>query len=178
LSPEVAATFVRRVALLGGESSGKTTLAAALAARLGTCWVAEYGRELWEAQAGALTEADLLAIGQEQVRREEAALARARGWLVCDTTPLTTFGYAHWMFGRADPRLAELALRRYDRIVLCRPDFGFVQDGTRREAPFRDEQHAWYRAQLQAGDTPWCEVGGALDQRVDSMVAWLAEPPR
>jgi nicotinamide riboside kinase len=39
---------VRRIALLGGESSGKTTLARALAQSLGTSWVPEYGRQRWE----------------------------------------------------------------------------------------------------------------------------------
>ena len=38
----------RRLALLGGESSGKTTLAIALAERLHVAWVPEYGRQRWE----------------------------------------------------------------------------------------------------------------------------------
>jgi HTH-type transcriptional repressor of NAD biosynthesis genes len=174
LSPEVAASFVRRVALLGGESTGKTSLARALAERLGTSWVPEYGRERWEAQGGRLVEADLLAIGQEQVRREEAAMARANGWLVCDTTPLTTFGYAHWMFGRADPRLEALSRRTYDRFVLCSPDFEFVQDGTRREPGFRDAQQRWYQEQLSTRPAVWMEAGGSVESRVEAIVRWLS----
>lgn len=168
----------RTLALLGGESSGKTTLARALAQRLGTAWVHEYGRELWEARDGALEEHELLDIAVEQIRREDEALPRAHGWLVCDTTPLTTLGYAHWTHGRADPRLAALAMRRYDRVLLCEPDFAHVQDGWRREAAFRDEQHAWYLARLQAGDTPWLRVGGPVSERVNAVLAWLAQDQR
>src|SRR5213593_2519138 len=51
MSPLVYASLVRRVALVGTESTGKSTLARALAERLQTVWVDEYGRELWEAQA-------------------------------------------------------------------------------------------------------------------------------
>jgi HTH-type transcriptional regulator, transcriptional repressor of NAD biosynthesis genes len=173
LAPEVASTFVRRVGLIGGESTGKTSLARALAERLGTTWVAEYGRERWELQGGRLSELDLLAIAEEQIRREDAALGRAHGWLVCDTTPWTTLGYAHWMFGRADQRLETLARRRYDRLVLCAPDFEFVQDGTRRDSRFRQRQHAWYLDGIRSSGSPWFFAEGPIDSRVDAIVRWL-----
>ena len=73
LSPQVYAAYVQRVAFIGGESTGKTTLARVLADRMGTQWVAEYGRTLWEMQGGDLNEPDLLRIAEEQPRREEAA---------------------------------------------------------------------------------------------------------
>lgn len=177
LAPEVASTFVRRVGLIGGESTGKTSLARALAERLGTTWVAEYGRERWELQDGHLSEADLLAIAEEQIRREDAALGRARGWLVCDTTPWTTLGYAHWMFGRADQRLESIARRRYDRLVLCAPDFQFVQDGTRRDSDFRQQQHAWYLQGIRSRGSPWILAEGSIDSRVDEIVRWLGVAP-
>ena len=47
MAPVQPAEAPRRVALLGGESSGKTTLAIALAQALGTVWVPEYGRQRW-----------------------------------------------------------------------------------------------------------------------------------
>ena len=175
MPPEVRAAFASRVVLLGGESSGKTSLAMALAERLETSWVAEYGRELWEQQSGVLSEADLLRIGHEQVRREEAELLNADRFLFCDTSPLTTLGYSHWMFGRADPELTTLAERRYDFVILCRPDIPFVQDGTRRGDSFRLDQHEWYRQRLAGSAAPVFEVGGDLPQRVTAVVSWLAD---
>ena len=175
-SPEVASSFVRRVALLGGESTGKTTLAAALAQRLETQWVPEYGRELWELQGG-VSETDLLFIAQEQVRRENLAQLQSGPWLICDTSPLTTFGYSHWMFGRSDPELQKLSSRIYDAVVLCQPDFPFVQDGTRREEGFRLEQHAWYLSQLQDSKVPWLTVHGTVSERVEKVVNWLSKMP-
>ena len=175
LAPEVLASFVPRLVLLGGESSGKTTLAAALAERLGTTWVAEYGRELWERQGGVLSAHDLRLIAHEQIRREDAAAPHANGVLVCDTSPLTTWGYSDWMFGAPDTALAPLADRRYEGVVLCAPDIPFVQDGTRQQAAFRERQDAWYRAQIQRLGLPLLRVSGSVDERVEQVVQALAK---
>ena len=165
--PFVNADLVRRVAILGGESSGKSTLAQALAAVLGTQQVSEYGRELWERQSGRLTYPDLLHIGQEQAAREDAVAWEAQKWLVCDTTPLVTLFYCLDMFGKAPQALWALSARQYDITLLCAPDFEFVQDGTRQDAAFRQRQHAWYLQALAQRDTRYTLLGGSLKARVD-----------
>jgi NadR type nicotinamide-nucleotide adenylyltransferase len=165
LPPPVARTLVQRIALLGGESSGKTTLAARLANELNTAWVPEYGRELWEAKNGILNYEDLAVIAREQVRREEGALDSARRFLFCDTSPLTTLFYSLEMFGRADGELLAAAEREYALVVLCAPDFEFVQDGTRRDAAFRQQQHVWYEAELAGRGVSYVTARGSLDDR-------------
>lgn len=174
LSPHVRASFVTRVCVLGGESSGKTTLAAALAAYFDTGWVAEYGRELWESQDGVLVYDDLLKIGKEQLRREAAATRQARRWLFCDTSPLTTYFYCVEMFGKAEAQLLELAGHGYDVVVLCAPDFPFIQDGTRRDDSFRVRQHAWYRAELARRAIAYVDVTGSVEDRVTQVARVLA----
>ncbi len=176
LSPYVRADFTPRIAILGGESSGKTTLAARLAVELGTVWVAEIGREVWEEQQGVLSEDDLLNIARQQIQREQDALYHAHRFLICDTTPLTTAGYALWMFGRVCSELAALAERTYDATLLCEPDFPFVQDGTRQDNTFRLRQHAWYLERLQhqqCPQYPLLHVEGTLERRTSHAVAWL-----
>ena len=173
LSPPVRAAFVPRICLLGGESTGKTTLATALAHRFGCEWVPEYGRELWEQKNGVLSEADLLDIAKEQVRREEEMAGHSRPFLFCDTSPLTTWGYSLWMFGRASDELALRAQRPYDLYVLCEPDFPFVQDGTRRDESFRTTQQAWYENQLSVPTNAIVRVTGPIAKRVESLVAHL-----
>jgi NadR type nicotinamide-nucleotide adenylyltransferase len=50
LAPCVRAYFCKRVCVVGAESSGTTTLAAAVAAHYNTLWVPEYGRTYYEAK--------------------------------------------------------------------------------------------------------------------------------
>jgi len=166
LAPEVYASFVDRVALIGGESSGKTSLAEALAKKFATVWAAEYGRELWEAKGGRLDLGDLSKIARTQISREEEACLRARRFVFCDSTPLTTFFYSGEMFGQVTGDVRNAAGRRYHQTILCAPDFPFVQDGTRRDAQFRKKQHDWYLSELTRRRIQFVEVGGDLDQRV------------
>ncbi|AWH23943.1 AAA family ATPase [Stenotrophomonas sp. YAU14D1_LEIMI4_1] len=174
LSPAVYADHVQRVAFIGGESTGKSTLARVLGERLGTAWVPEFGRTLWEQQGGELHAQDLLRIAATQAQHEEQAAQHAHRWLFCDTTPLVTLGYSDWMFQTAPAELQRAASRPYDLLFLCAPDIPFVQDGTRVGVEFRARQHAWYLQQLQARGVPYVLLEGDLDARVARVQAALA----
>ena len=164
----------RRLALLGGESSGKTTLAQALAQALGTAWVPEYGRQRWEELRETLGIDELVRVARHQVELEQDAMARSEGWVVCDTTPLTTLQYCLHDHGQAPPELQALARRTYDLTVVCEPDFDFVQDGARRDKSFRAEQHAWTLARLRAMGVPWLAVHGPVPARVEQVLKCLS----
>ncbi len=164
---------VKRIALLGGESSGKTTLARSLAHALGTVWVPEYGRQRWEELRQTLSLAELLQVARTQVAWEEEQAAHARGWLVCDTTPLTTLQYCLHDHGQASAELHDLARRRYELTVLCLPDFDFVQDGCRRDDAFRAHQHAWTLTRLAEQGIEPLLVRGSVHQRLQRVLAQL-----
>ena len=166
LSPAVYADFVERIAILGGESSGKSSLAGALAARFDTTYVPEYGRTLWEERGGMLVYEDLLRIATTHVRMEEEAARRAHRYCFSDTTPLTTLFYSWHLFGRAEAELESLAMRRYDHVVLCAPDFPFVQDGTRGDAALREEQHECYLRELRRREIEHLLVTGSIEERM------------
>jgi len=176
LAPEVYGDFVERIGLLGGESTGKSSLAQALAESLQTLYAAEFGRELWEMRGGDLAYDDLLHIGRSQVAREHALAARCRRYLVCDTTPLTTLFYSRELFGEAEAELACLAERRYAHLFLCADDFPFVQDGTRQGESFRHRQNRWYEDQLQRRGWAYTRLSGSLSQRVKQVLEHLDLP--
>jgi len=166
LAPIVYASFVERVCLLGGESSGKSTLAELLAREFSTVHVAEYGRELWEAKSGALMFEDMQHIAEVQIHREEEAVVQANRFAFCDTSPLTTLFYSRHIFGKAEPALERLTERPYDFTVLCAPDFAFVQDGTRQPEGFRMRQHEWHLDELSHRRIPFLAVTGPIQSRI------------
>jgi len=162
---------VKRLALLGGESSGKTTLARALAHALGTVWVPEYGRQRWEELRETLSVDELIHVARVQVQWETEYAGKAVNWLVCDTTPLITLQYCLHDHGQAPPELHQLARRPYDLTLLCLPDFGFVQDGCRRDDGFRQQQHDWTLARLaEKGEVPLV-VSGSVAERLAQVMA-------
>jgi HTH-type transcriptional regulator, transcriptional repressor of NAD biosynthesis genes len=173
IDPHVYASLVRRVALVGTESSGKTTLARAMADRLDTVWTHEYGRELWEAQGLQGSFADLWRIGRRQRDREDAAARHAREFVFCDTNAWTTLHWSLRLHGVADARLEDLVDRTMGDYVwiVCDNDFGWVHDGTRElageaAAEFQRQQVA----DLDARGVPYHVASGPLEDRVAQLL--------
>jgi HTH-type transcriptional regulator, transcriptional repressor of NAD biosynthesis genes len=169
VSPHVYGSLVRRVALVGTESSGKSTLARALAEALDTVWVHEYGRELWEAQGLQGTFADHFRIAERQRAREDAALRHAREYLFCDTNAWTTLQWSLASYGCADVRLHDLVDRTVDDYewIVCADDFGWIQDGTRElDGPLSHQFQQQQVADLVDRGVRFLEVSGTVKERV------------
>ena len=118
--------FVKRVSVFGPESTGKTTLARALAAAFATVWVPEWAQqELARAGSlGALAWDDVI---RGQIASEEALARSANRVLICDTDPLVTPLWAEALGATWTPRDPELLTsRRYDLTLLLAPDVPWV----------------------------------------------------
>ena len=173
LAHDVYRSFVRRICLLGGESTGKSTLSKALADVLDTAYVTEFGRDYWEEKNGVLTADDLLHIAREQVRREQQA--EANRYLICDTSPLTTLFYALDQYGHAPQELHQLAEREYS-LWWCFAARNFPwQDGTRQGEVFRARQQVWYEQELSRRNIPYLSVSGPLQERVEQILRQLPD---
>ncbi|GAB4474938.1 MAG: nicotinamide-nucleotide adenylyltransferase [Erythrobacter tepidarius] len=129
LPAPVRAHYRRTICLHGAESTGKTTLAAQLAAETGALTVGEYGRSHCEAHRGPLTRDDLLLIG----RAQQAMIAAASEWagplLLVDTDALMTAAWCEMLLGQRPGEL--MAAPRCDLYLLLEPDLPWVDDGTR-----------------------------------------------
>lgn len=159
---------VKRVAILGAESSGKSTLAAALADRYATLWVPEYLREFVDSNGRVPVESDQFPIARTQMEREDAAAARATRFLFCDTTPLMTAIYSRWYWGRVDAQLARLESRHdYAWTLVASPDSPWEADGLQRESEqVRQDIHEQVLAQLHQRGIAYTLVSGSLQQRM------------
>lgn len=174
ISKEVATSFVPKVVFLGGESSGKTTMASAVAEYFNVPVVYEYGRELWELRKGTLSSEDYLLICKEQVRRERIAQRQAfdRGddFISCDTSPLTTYWYAQQEQGTNVSLLLPYLRRHYDYVFLCDSNIPFDQDGTRRDEQFRQAGFDWYSNKLTLAQQPFTVISGSVTERLQQVL--------
>jgi nicotinamide riboside kinase len=76
---------IKKIVVIGPESTGKSTLSEALANSLQTIWVPEYARTYLENLGREYTEVDLLEIAKGQLAAEDAAMQTANKYLICDT---------------------------------------------------------------------------------------------
>jgi NadR type nicotinamide-nucleotide adenylyltransferase len=166
-----------RIAILGAESSGKSTLAAALAEHYRTVWVPEYLREFVDTHQRVPREEDQYAIALTQLTRENDAAMRASRFLFCDTTPLMTALYSRVYWGRVDAQLAEIdSVHEYALTLVTAPDGPWMPDGLQRESEaVRQSVHALVLANLTARGIPHTVVAGEPDQRMAQVRALLAE---
>lgn len=166
--------MTRRIVVTGSESTGKTTLARALAAALHTTWVPEFSREYAAARSGALTADDVAPIARGQVAREDAALAAAGSHrpLVLDTDLLSTTVYAEHYYGHCPPWISAAArARRADLYLLCAVDLPWEADGVRDQPAARHEVQARFAARLREVGALVLPVTGRGPARLQSAIA-------
>ena len=193
LEPCVRRYFVRRVVLIGAESTGKTTLAQAIAAHYNTRWVPEFGREHWEKKVAGLsmdgplpgwTDQEFIDIATEQQRRENLAARTANKVLICDTNAFATGTWYERYRGGRHPAVDALGARDTVHLdLLTVPDFPFVQDGVRDGEHIRDWMHQRFAIQLAALPVPTVRLAGSAAGRfaaataaIDSLVGSFKLP--
>lgn len=161
------------VAVVGAESTGKTTLTQALAARvqettgLSCTVVAEYLREWCERHGRTPRLHEQPHVAGEQQRRIEAA-AQAHAVVVADTTPLLTAVYSRLVFGdrSLDTEAGHWHASRVDATLVTALDLPWVADGLQRDgAHVRQPVDAFLRELLSAHAIAWSRVGGQGDAR-------------
>jgi nicotinamide riboside kinase len=169
----------RRIALLGAESTGKTTLSRELAAHLRglgpravavpevlRAWCTSAGREPRPEEQ--------LAIAREQEARVDAAAGEA-DVVIADTSALMVAIYAGMLF--EDGELLRFALQRqrgYDATLVTGLDLPWVADGLQRDAAHpREPVDALVRALLQRAGVAFQVVYGQGPQRLQSALAAL-----
>jgi nicotinamide riboside kinase len=163
------------IALLGAESTGKTTLAAALTQRLSDetglrcTWVDEWLR-VWCDREGRTPRADEQAAIARTQHARIAAAAAAHDMVVCDTTALMTAVYSRLIFDdqSLDAVAAELHRTQIDLTLLTALDLPWVADGQLRDgAHVREPVDNALRGLLHAQRLPWVLVSGKSEARVD-----------
>ena len=155
--------------MIGPESTGKSTLSAALAAALRTVWVREYAVEYLEGLGRAYEEADLLAIAKGQLATEDALIAQANKYLICDTDLNVLKVWSEHKYRRCDKWILEqIAARRYDLYLLTAPDIPWAYHPQREhpDAEMRKYFYNVYKDIVAESGVPWIAVSGSEEERL------------
>jgi NadR type nicotinamide-nucleotide adenylyltransferase len=170
---------VKRIVIIGSESSGTTTLARALAEHYRTVWVPEYGRTYSEGRqyVGQPWRTDeFVHIATEQVRMEDALALLANRVLICDTDAFaTSIWHERYMGAPSDDVKAITASRKYDLYVVTDVNIPFEQDDIRDGESFRQWMQGRYVEELSKGPTPMILVSGPHEERFAAAVKRIDE---
>lgn len=155
-----------RIVLIGAESTGKSTLAAQLASRLGLPLTREYARLYVERVARPLGADDVEPIAKGQLAEEDRF--GEVPVVLHDTNLLSTLIYARHYYAFAPQWLEEaLRTRPYDLYLFCQPDIPWLADEGQRDSEVaRAQLHQAFDAELRSRHATIVRIEGGADERL------------
>lgn len=167
-----------KIVVIGPESTGKSTLSAALATVLDTAWNPEYAREYLDVIKRPYTEEDLLQIAGGQLAKEDDLLTKAKDYLICDTDLYVLKVWGESRYGRCHQKILEaIAIRPYDLYLLTYPDMVWTPDPYREHPLEADRAYFYhqYRDIVQQSGIPWVDIRGNAQQRLGKALEAIRE---
>ena len=170
---------MKKIVIIGPESTGKSTLCSQLAAHYRTRWVQEYAREYMLEQGTRYSFDDLLLIAKGQLAVEDQATASlpapsssqaaAGPFLFIDTDMYVMKVWCEVVFDNCHRYiLDQIAGRTYDLYLLCDTDLPWVKDELREypDLPVRRKLFHMYHDLLINQHTPWTLISGTCEERL------------
>ena len=180
---------IKKIVVIGPESTGKSTLCEQLAHVFDTTWCLEYAREYLLEHGMDYSFEDLLTIAKGQTRLEDDCLtelvhrqradANKKAHLVfIDTDQWVMKVWSEFVFGKCDQWiLDQISRRTYDLYLLCCTDLPWVKDPLREYPDLENREKLFhiYKDIMINQDTPWVEISGNYDQRLSAAVSAVKE---
>jgi len=194
---------IKKIVIIGPESTGKSTLCAQLAAHYNTLWVPEYAREYLEKQGTEYTYEDLLTIAKGQIELEERISSKLKvesskfkvqnpirnsqpstinhqrsTSLFIDTDMYVMKVWAEYVFNNCHNWiLNRIAERKYDLYLLCDVDLPWVEDKLREypDEGIRKKLFYFYKELMSTQSTPWHIISGTYKQRLQQAIDVINE---
>ena len=171
---------MRKIVIIGPESTGKSTLCEQLALHYKSVWVKEYAREYLLKNGTDYTFENLLDIAKGQIAGEERAVQSAKKGSAADYQPLfiDTDMYVmkvwcefvfekchHWILNR-------IVERKYDLYLLCNIDLPWVKDELREYPDLRSREQLYhhYKDIMLNQNVPWVDISGGYEERLQRAI--------
>jgi len=157
---------IKRIAIVGPESTGKTTLAEQLAKHYNTVFVPEYAREYIGKLKKIYTLKDIEIISKKQLELEDAKAEQANKILFCDTNLIVSKIWAEYVFGKCPQWiLDEIKNRHYNFYLLTNIDLPWVGDEQREHPNLREPLFGLYEQELKEKKFSFSVVSGINEER-------------
>jgi nicotinamide riboside kinase len=194
---------IKKIVIIGPESTGKSTLCEKLAAHYQTLWVPEYAREYLEKHGTDYSYEDLLTIAKGQIELEERISSRLKvqssklktenpiqnsqsstlnpqpsTLLFIDTDMYVMKVWAEYVFNNCHNWiLNRIAERKYDLYLLCDVDLPWIEDKLREypDAGIRKKLFYFYKELMTSQSTPWHIISGNYEQRLQNAINAINE---
>ena len=165
---------MRKIVVIGPESTGKSTLCSQLAEHYKTVWCPEFAREYLMEIGMDYSFDDLLKIAHGQLELEDTMITEADNHLYFIDTDMyvmkvwceVAFENCHtWI-------LQQIARRKYDLYLLCAPDLPWHADELREypDLGYRQKLFKMYRDILVNSNSMWSEIWGSDTQRLQTAI--------
>ena len=175
---------IKKIVIIGPESTGKSTLCTQLAEHYNTVWVREYAREYLEKNGTDYTFEDLYDIAQGQLKGEQLtvdswqlAARQSTGNdqpatskpIFIDTDLYVMKVWSEFVFDKCDNRiLTQVTKRKYDLYLLCNTDLPWVADNLREYPDLESRERLFhhYKEQMTEQHVPWVIISGNYEERL------------
>ncbi|HRI24221.1 MAG TPA: AAA family ATPase [Ferruginibacter sp.] len=171
---------MKKIVVIGPESTGKSFLCEQLASHYNSVWVKEYAREYLLTNGKKYHFDTLLDIAKGQIASEEAALRNFKTQtsnvkpVFIDTDMYVMKIWCEFVFYKTHRWILDrIAERKYDLYLLCGTDLPWVKDELREhpDPAAREILYKMYKDAMINQPVPWVEICGGYDERLQKAIA-------
>jgi NadR type nicotinamide-nucleotide adenylyltransferase len=169
---------MKKVVILGPESTGKSTLCQQLSSYYASTWVKEFAREFLLANGTDYSYEDLLTIAKGQVNLEEQAIRNFQdpmhaAPLFIDTDMYVLKVWCEFVFDNCHRWiLNQVVERKYDLYLLCNIDLPWMADELREypDIESREKLFHYYKDIMVNQRVPWVSISGNYKERLEKAI--------
>jgi NadR type nicotinamide-nucleotide adenylyltransferase len=173
--------LLKKIVIIGPESTGKSTLCEQLAQHYETMWCPEFAREYLLSNGTNYEYDDLLTIAKGQLaledeyittlERQSEPLLEAGGHLplFIDTDMYVMKVWCEFVFNNCHRFILDQILeRKYDLYLLCNTDLPWVKDELREypDLHTRKKLYHVYKDIMTNQSVPWVDIKGDYEERL------------
>ena len=172
--------MLKKIVVIGPESTGKSTLCEQLAAHYKTDWVKEYAREYLLTNGKKYTHDNLLDIAKGQVEKEDCVAEKLstvncqQPTLFIDTDMYVMKVWSEFVFQKCNNWiLNRIVERKYDLYLLCNIDLPWVKDELREypDLASREKLYHYYKESMIEQNVPWVGISGSYEERLQKAIS-------